>query len=321
MIMNFGELFEKNGMLFTECAVIERVARETAVELDRYLLNAGLVYNESGKKILEKIYRQYIDIGMFHELPMIVVTPTWRANRERIESSSYHDRNVNADCFAFLNGIRSSYKTFEKNIFIGGLIGCRGDAYKPAEGLSSDAAYEFHGYQIQALNDAGVDFLIAETLPALPEAIGISRSMAESGKNYVISFVIRSDGNLLDGNSLNEAITKIDSAVYPKPLFYMVNCVHPAILEGALAADKNKTETVRGRLFGIRANTSSRSPEELDKSNKLCADDPAEFFASMKRLHLQYGLKIFGGCCGTDDTHLRKMIDMFLATSQVNQAF
>ena len=309
--MDFGKLVRESEYLFTEGAVVERISREN-IEMDPFLLNAGLIYHERGKNALEKIYRQYIDIGRLHGVPMIVLTPTWRASKERIGRSPFRGNDVNKDCFSFLNEIRASCGSYASNIFIGGLIGCKGDAYNPAEGLSIEKAYEFHRYQIEALAESGVDFLIAETIPTLAEAIGISKLMAETGKYYVMSFVIRPDGGLLDGTPLNDAITEIDASAGPGPLFYMVNCVHPSILLSALKAGTNDTEAVRERLLGIQANASSLSPEELDRSDAIRSDDKNEFIELMKNLRLENGLKIFGGCCGTDESHIEGMIEAFL---------
>ena len=80
-------------------------------------------------------------------------------------------------------------------IVICGLMSCRGDAYKPAERLSEDGAFRFHSWQAEKLAEAGVDFLLAATLPALSEAIGLAAAQAATGKPYIISFVLRPQGN------------------------------------------------------------------------------------------------------------------------------
>ena len=45
-------------------------------------------------------------------------------------------KTINTDAFKFVDGIRKSYGKFSDKIFIGGLTGCKGDAYKPEEALS-----------------------------------------------------------------------------------------------------------------------------------------------------------------------------------------
>ncbi len=309
--MNFSELIGEGEIILMEGSIVERIRREAGVEMDDGgLLNAALVYDQRGRETLEKIYRQYLDAGRSNDLPMIVLTPTWRANKERIAASPYKNHDVNADCFRFLDCIRRSYGDYGKKIYSGGLIGCRHDAYKPQESISAIDALGFHREQVSSLAAAGVDFLIAETLPALPEAIGIARAMAETGKPYALSFVIRANGSLLDGTSLNAAIREIDSAAEPKPLFYMVNCIHPSVLTKALTAESECGETLRQRLLGIQANTSSLSPEELDRSDSLHSDDENSFYESMEKLRFHSGLKIFGGCCGTTDRHIAKLAEI-----------
>ena len=160
--------------------------------------------------------------------------------------------------------IRKSYGNFSEKIYIGGLTGCKGDAYKPEEALSENDAYHFHKEQMQILADAGVDFLLASTLPEINEAKGISKAMSETNKDYVISFVIRDNGKLLDGTLLNDAIKLVDDSVSTPPLFYLTNCIHPDVLHKSFLNLKDENDILKNRLFGIQANASSKSPEELD---------------------------------------------------------
>ncbi len=149
----------------------------------------------------------------------MLLTPTWRANKERTNKANVDMKTINTDAFKFVDGIRKSYGKFSNKIFIGGLTGCKGDAYKPEEALSESDAYIFHKEQMQILADAGVDFLFASTLPALSEAKGIAKAMSETNKDYVISFVIRDNGKLLDGTLLTDAIKIIDDSVSPLRYF------------------------------------------------------------------------------------------------------
>lgn len=50
--------------------------------------------------------------------------------------------------------------------------------------------------------EAKVDFLYAGIMPALVEAIGMARAMENTGLPYIISFMIRSDGKLIDGTTI-----------------------------------------------------------------------------------------------------------------------
>ncbi|MBW2409401.1 MAG: homocysteine S-methyltransferase family protein [Deltaproteobacteria bacterium] len=302
--MSFEDAVANAAVILTEGAVIERLRRDPAVELDPYIANAGLIYDQAGKQAMTRIYRQYIDIASRYRLPMIVSAPTWRASSERINKSAYSGRETMVkDCADFINRIRQDVSQSADCIYIAGLIACRGDSYEPREALTADKAEAYHRLQAQELAHAGVDFILAATLPAVSEALGIAAALSQCAIPYSLSFVIRSDGRVLDGTPLQAAIEKIDAAVNPGPLFYQINCVHPAIFRKAI----EQSEPGFDRLLGLQANTSEKSPEELDGLGYLDTSEPEEFAESMLALHTHFGLKIIGGCCGTDHRHIEEI--------------
>jgi homocysteine S-methyltransferase len=299
--MKFEEALKNAPVILTEGAVIERLNREASIELDPFIANSGLIYDETGKKVINAIYRQYIDIGFRYKLPIIVSAPTWRASPERISKSIHYSRNhIIRDCVRFISDIRQDYAEYSDNVYIAGLMGCRGDAYGSREALSAQDARTYHQPQVQQLSAAGVDFILAATLPAVSEALGIAAAISECGTAYSLSFVIRENGEVLDGTPLHAAIDSIDTAVDLKPLFYQVNCVHPTVFRQAI----DQTQSISGRLIGLQANTSTKSPEELDGLDYLDSSEPKEFAESIISLHRQFGIKIIGGCCGTDHRHI-----------------
>jgi homocysteine S-methyltransferase len=301
--MHFAQAVQLEPFILFEGAVIERLRRDPAARLDPHILHAGLIYDPGGRQALEHIYRSYLDAGRDNASPMVILTPTWRANPERLELAGFGQSNtVNRDGYRFLNALRDTYGSYARSIWIGGLMGCRGDAYKPEEALSAARAHRFHIMQAHTLAEAGVDFLMGATLPAQSEALGMASAMAETGLPYVLSFVVRPGGTLLDGTCLHEAIGQIDARVKPCPLAYMVNCVHPSVFASALEVEHGVG--VRARILGLQANTSAKPPEELDNSPCLESEAPDSFAEAMVRLRAVYGIKALGGCCGTDDRHI-----------------
>ncbi|MBK7630487.1 MAG: homocysteine S-methyltransferase family protein [Ignavibacteriales bacterium] len=307
--MTFKEAINFYPHIITEGSIIERLKREFKYPLDEILSNALMIYDESGKVLLEKLYREYIDIALSANFPIMLLTPTWRANKERTSKANIDMNTINTDAFIFVDKIRKSYENFSDKIYIGGLTGCKGDAYKPEEALSESDAYEFHKEQMQILADAGVDFLLASTLPEINEAKGIAKAMSDTKKDYVISFVIRDNGKLLDGSLLTDAIRIIDDSVSSPPLFYLTNCIHPDVLHKSFLNLNDENDILKKRLYGIQANASSKSPEELDTLEELDADSTANWASGMADLNKKYNLKILGGCCGTDARFISSMID------------
>lgn len=293
------EIITANNLILMEAAVIERLRRTDKVNLHSALVNAPLIYENHGKVALTSIYNSYIDIGQNCNTPVFLCTPTWRANRQRIMDSGINPA-INIDAVKYLNELRDSRNDFSDKIKLGGLIGCKNDCYMPEEGLSANESEEFHAWQVEQLVSGGVDFLLAETLPNVDEALGIARAMEKSEIPYFISFVISKDGKVLDGSSLTEAIKLVDNGTTHNPIGFMGNCAHPSFLN----ADQQPLE-VLSRLIGFNANASSLDHCDLDGTQDLKVDGLADWGNQMLHLNNQYGVKILGGCCGTGVEHLK----------------
>ncbi len=249
------------------------------------------------------LYKEYIKLALSTNLPILVCTPTWRANKARVFESDVSN-TINVDAVSYLRELRDSENDRREVIKIGGMIGCKNDCYRPDEGLSVLGAQQFHSWQIEQLEKGGVDFLIAETLPNIQEALGIAKAMELTKTPYIISFVISRAGYVLDGNRLDAAIGVIDSNTKRRPLGYMINCSHPSFLQ----PEKLPAETLF-RLIGFQANASSLDHCDLDKADELKTDSISEWSQLMLNLNNKYGVRILGGCCGTGIEHLRYLTE------------
>lgn len=299
------KIFYDLEIILMEGAFVERLKMEFNLELDSNVNHAGLIYTKP--EILEKIYRQYINIGKKYDLPIMLMTPTRKVNFETIQKSVFKNQNLISDSFSFLKRIKESYGDYSENILIGGLLGCKGDAYKVDENMSIEESFQFHVKQTRQFKKDKVEFLFAGIMPEINEAIGMSMAMAETKIPYIISFMIKEDGCLLDGTSISDAIKIIDDVVSPKPICFMSNCVHPSILIKALENKKNNLRSELRRFKGIQANASALSPEELNNCNILHKDDFEIMIREIKFLQKKFDFQIFGGCCGTNDKFIDKL--------------
>lgn len=305
--MSFVSCYEKNAVILMEGALGERLKREYGLLPDDTVAFANIIYRRGGKEALLQLWNQYIEAAKTHGLPFIATTPTRRANMERVTKAGY-DKSLLLDNISALKQLRD---VSEVEMYIGGLMGCKGDAYSSSEYLKPAEAKEFHGWQANLFAQAGVDFLYAGIMPTLPEAVGMAMAMEQTGLPYIISFMIRDNGRLLDGTSINDAIERIDSSVKSKPICYMTNCIHPTILFEALSWDFNKTALVKQRFHGIQSNTSALPPEQLDNSKDIKTSDCLELAQTIFKLNELITLKIVGGCCGTDNTHMGAIAAQF----------
>lgn len=301
--MRIDDILTTHDFILMEAAVIEALARTDAVRLHPRLENALLVYESPGNEALGALYQEFIDVARQAEVPLALCSPTWRASRQRVDASRI-SRDVNGDGIRFLKRLRNQQADGSCPILIGGLAGCRNDCYRPLEGLTRDAARAFHAWQIDRLAQAGPDFLLAATLPAVQEAAGMALAMAETGLPYVISFVIDRRGLVLDGSRLADAIEQIDVLCPTAPLGYMVNCAYPSFLDAA-----SQPRSLFCRLIGFQANASSLDHAELDGAGTRRADNVPDWGNRMVELNRRYGIKLLGGCCGTRTVHLRYLVD------------
>lgn len=292
-------LLENNRLVLMEAAIVEQLRRADGVRLHDRLVNAPLIYDPAGRQALRALYERYIDIATEAETPLLLCTPTWRANEARVRDAGAPE-SINGDAAAFMRDVCESRRDRSAAVRVGGMIGCKHDCYQPADGLSASDAEGFHGWQIERLARGGVDFLIAETLPSVDEAVGIARAMEQTRLPYIISFVINRDGHVLDGSRLVDATCRIDSSTDRQPLGYMVNCAYPTFLHAA-----TQPRELFSRLIGYQANASSLDHCDLDQADALEAEDVSEWGAAMLDLNRSHGVTILGGCCGTGPEHLR----------------
>lgn len=314
--MSFGKIFRESKIILTEGALVERLKIEFNLVMDASINHAGLIYSKP--EILELLYRQYINVGQKYSLPIMIMTPTRKVNFESINKSNFRDKDILTDSCTYLKRIKESYNEYSQNIMIGGLLGCKGDAYSGEKILDIEESYIFHKHQTIQFQYQKIDFLFAGIMPEINETVGMAKAMADTNIPYIISFMIRKDGCLIDGTALSDAIKIIDKQVNPKPICYMTNCIHPKNLIEALDNDKNKNNFQLKRFSGIQANASILSCEELDNCNTLQHDDFNNIIEEMYFLQKHFNLKIFGGCCGTNNEFIENLSRKIISTVHNN---
>ena len=261
-----------------------------------------LLDSEAGRAALTRYFDHFVAIARSGETGFMLDTATWRANMGWAAAMGMDEaaiRSVNQRAVAFAQDYRAKAETDNLPILINGVIGPAGDGYRIDTALTPEAAEALHGVQIGALAESGVDLISAVTMTYAAQAIGIARAAARHRLPQVLSFTLETDGHLPDGQPLHAAIAEVDAATGGSPLFYMVNCVHPAHLARELDGP------MRARIGGIRANASRQSHAELDVATELDDGDPVEFghfYATFGR-YLP-NLRIIGGCCGADHRHV-----------------
>ena len=281
------------------------------------------LFDPGDRGAIEALYRSYFNVAADTGLPMQVGTPTWRAHPEGLARQGFTAPNdlhrVNAAAVAVLQDLRQACG-LRGQVFVAGVMGPRRDGYDPHNAPDAREARDYHRPQAACLAGLGVDLLYAPTFASADELRGVAGAMAVTGLPYVLAPVIDAGGVLLDGVPLADAIGRIDAEVAPRPLHYLIGCVHPTTLRKAWHHRPKLPETVAERVVGLKANASNLPPDQLDKLDHLEEGRPENFADLMLGLHRDYGLRVLGGCCGTDDRHIRAIADRLVARSPRDHA-
>lgn len=265
-----------------------------------------------GQAAIVEYFKPIFDLARQNNTGFVLDTNTWRANPDWGQELGHdldHLTTVNEDAVQSAIELRREFGQ-GLNVLINGVIGPRGDGYDPKTIMSVKDAQDYHGFQIAIFAKSGVDMISALTITNIPEAIGVANAAAEAGVPCVISFTLETDGRLPTGERLCDAIAQVDAQAIAKPAYFMINCAHPDHFTNMIPEGADWVN----RIGGVRANASRMSHAGLDCCETLDDGDPVELGEQYKNLRkLMPGLKVFGGCCGTDHRHLTQICNSLAA--------
>ncbi|ODR99281.1 hypothetical protein AUC68_04605 [Methyloceanibacter methanicus] len=263
-----------------------------------------LMDDDDARQAMRSYFDRFLKMALNAQTGFVLDTNTWRGCTRwgpALDKSADQMLRLTADAVAFAKDIRANWQSRVSPIVLNGVVGPAGDGYAPDEVPEAGLAYRLHRPQIDCLARAGVDMISAITMTNINEATGIAQAAIAVGRPIVVSFTVETNGCLPTGESLEEAVGRVDAATGTAPIYYMVNCAHPDHFRDALCAGGDWI----GRIGGVRANASRLSHAELDVAESLDDGDPEEFGSLHADLvGLLPNLRVVGGCCGTDHRHV-----------------
>jgi homocysteine S-methyltransferase len=270
-----------------------------------------LLDTAEGRRELERYYETYLAIATGRNAGFVIDTPTWRASKDWAPRLGYDLpglRRINQESVVFIELLCSRWETPNSPCVLNGVIGPRGDGYRGGD-MDAAEAEDYHAFQAEIFAASDADMISAVTMNTMGEAIGIVRAAKAVTMPCVVSFTVETDGQLVGGASLREAVETTDEETGGWPAYYMVNCAHPSHFAGVL----ERGETWVNRIGGIRANASTKSHAELDQSTELDIGDVIDFgrrYGALKKACP--AIRVLGGCCGTDHTHIESVCNSCL---------
>jgi S-methylmethionine-dependent homocysteine/selenocysteine methylase len=264
-----------------------------------------LLDNPRAMTELRGMYGRYLDAAARHGFGALVGGLDYRASPDWASLLGY-SREALAEAqlraIDFLRDVAQPYRDQVPAVLYAGIVGPRGDAYQENRTITADEAQEYHGEQLATLARAGVDLVEAMTFNSIPEAIGLARAAARANLPLSMSFTLdHNTRRLASGPSVKDAIETIDAqAGDDRPAFYGINCSHP--LEFMPAIEPGAWFE---RVRCLRPNAAMMDKISLCTLGHLESGDPVELGTLMGSLARQHPhIDIWGGCCGTWETHL-----------------
>jgi homocysteine S-methyltransferase len=292
----------KGGIFLSEGGMETTFIFHEGVDLPHFA-SYVLLESAGGPARLRRYYERYLDIARAHGVGFVLDSPTWRANADwgaKLGHDAADLKRINKLSIKLLEELRQAWETPDTPCVINGAIGPRGDGYK-AGMMDAGEAEAYHAAQIQTFAGTAADMVGAYTLTNVNEAIGIAKAARKNAMPCMISFTVETDGRLVTGMELGDAIKAVDDATDGFPAYYMINCAHPTHFMPALESGGHWLKRVKG----VRANASTKSHQELDESVELDAGDPIDLGRHYSALRRDFpGMRILGGCCGTDHRHV-----------------
>ncbi|WP_312335702.1 homocysteine S-methyltransferase family protein [Anaerospora hongkongensis] len=245
------------------------------------------LYNIDQPEIITAIHRQYIASGA-----TIIETNTFGANRIKLQHFGLTDKVSELNKSA----VQAARLACGPHTKIAGSVGPTGKFIAPIGNLSFDEAYDVFYEQICALAEAGVDYILIETIIDIQEMrAALLAAKAATNKPVICQLSYGSDGRTVTGTDPQTA-TIILEAMGASVIG--ANCsLGPAQLL-PIAEIIAKTTSLP---ISIQANAGM---PELINGQTVFPMSAVQMADWIPRL-LAAGVSYIGGCCGTTPDHIK----------------
>ena len=187
------------------------------------------------------------------------------------------------------NGIAAAEVSVD--VLVAGSLAPVADCYRPDLVPDTPTLRHEHALRVRDLLRAGADLALIETMNTTREAVASLGACRAGGLPALVSFTLGSDGHLLSGEALEDAV----AAVLPlEPHALLVNCCPLDAATLGLATLAKVSPLPRGAYANGRGRPDDESGWRFDDHGA----DRATYRAAVRRW-IAEGATLIGGCCGT----------------------
>lgn len=265
--------------------------------------------NLENPALIEAVHKEYLDAGA-----EIIETNTFGANISRLKAFGLDQKveEINRSAVeAAHRAVQEFRKTNQRPVWIAASIGPLAENTLPFGRLTKEETQELYRSQVTTLESTGVDLYILETFTHLPQLEAVAELVRSvSQKPIVALLTLRDEGQ----SSLGETKEKMIESFNRMPADVVgFNCSSgPSIVLELVTQLKSHTQ----KPWAVFPNAGS--PKNVYGRTLYLATP--EYFANFAKKFLALGVKIIGGCCGTDASHIRRTQQAILAAPQVKDS-
>jgi len=235
--------------------------------------------------LLQTIHRDYVEAGA-----EIITANTFRAHRRNLEPLGLGDQA--RDLVA--QAVNLAKSACGDCAWVAGSVAPVGDCYTLQQTPDERGLMAAHTEIVQNLIDAEVDLILIETQTNILEAKIACQAASQANVPYFVSFVTDLQGQLLSGETLQQAAVQVGEF---DPQAILLNCVSPLIEPRVL----REMALASGKPVGIYANTGTLNSDGTWEETG--AVSPA-VYAGFAKGWLNAEVCLIGGCCGTTPEHI-----------------
>lgn len=248
------------------------------------------------RNVMLDLQKQYVAVGS-----NILYAPTFTANR--IKLGEYHLENQMTSMIHELVGIskEAAKSSTHGKVYVAGDITMTGEQLCPVGKLELEELIGVYKEQIIAMEQAGVDLLVIETMMSLAETRAALIAAKEvSTLPVMVTMTFELDGRTLFGTDARTAAVVLASL---GACAIGANCsTGPADMQEIIREMASVTR------IPVIAKPNAGLPF-LDENGNTCYSMQAAEFAEEMKLLVNAGATILGGCCGTDPEYISKLCD------------
>lgn len=242
----------------------------------------------SAPKIIGQIHKEYSDAGAD-----VLTTNTFGANFNKLSHFGLGDKVREINKVA----VRLARENGKEDTLVAGSVGPIGKIHHH-EKNSAEHIVEMLAEQISALEEAGADFIIFETLPTVADAEFAFRAISKNSKiPYVLSFTLDDNSETVKGEPVQSLINVFKEGAR-KPVAVGLNC--GAGPEGMLSSVE---KLVQQTNLPIIVQPNAGMPKNV--GGRLIYMASPEYFTTYAIRFVNMGVRGVGGCCGTGPDHIR----------------